>query len=265
MPDVNKPAQIHPTAIVDEHAKIGEGVEIGPYSVIGKDVEIGNDCRIASHVVIEGPSRIGNNNEFYQFASVGAAPQDKKYKGEPTLLEIGDNNIIRECATLNRGTVQGGGATTIGSHNLVMAYVHIAHDCHVGNRTILANNTALAGHVTVHDDAILGGYSLVHQFCTVGSYAFTAMNSVISKNIPPYLMVSGHMAKPHGLNLEGLRRHGFEKQSIRYLKEAYKYLYRSSLTLDDAITEIISLSSKCPEIELLVDFLKNHVERGIIR
>jgi len=265
MPNVNKTTNIHPTAIINSDAKLGSGVTIGPYSVIGKDVEIGDDCRIASHVVIEGPCRIGKNNEIFQFASVGAVPQDKKYNGESTWLKIGDNNVIRECATLNRGTVQGGGSTTIGSGNLVMAYVHIAHDCHVGDRTILANNTALAGHVTIHDDAILGGYSLVHQFCTVGSYAFTAMNSVISKNIPPYLMVSGHMARPHGLNLEGLRRNGFDKQTIKYLKEAYKYLYRSGLTLDDAITEIIALSTKCPEVELMVDFLKQYIERGIIR
>jgi len=262
MPETNN---IHPTAIIDENVKIGSDVSIGPYTVIGKGVEIGDGCRIASNVVLEGPCSIGKNNEIFQFASVGAAPQDKKYKGEDTWLKIGNNNVIRECTTLNRGTVQGGGTTTIGSGNLIMAYVHVAHDCHVGERTILANNTALAGHVTIHDDAILGGYSLVHQFCTVGSYAFTAMNSVISKNIPPYLMVSGHMAKPHGLNLEGLKRHDFDKQTIRYLKDAYKYLYRSRLTLDDAITEIIALSAKCPQLELLIDFLKQHVERGIIR
>jgi len=265
MPDVNNVNTIHATAIIEDGAKIGTGVSIGAYSVIAKNVEVGDGCRIASHVVIEGPCQIGKNNEIYQFASVGAAPQDKKYNGEPTLLLIGDNNVIREGATLNRGTVQGGGSTTIGSGNLIMAYVHVAHDCHVGNRTILANNTALAGHVNIHDDAILGGFSLVHQFCTVGSYAFTAMNSVISKNVPPYLMISGHMAKPHGLNLEGLKRNGFDKDTIRQLKDAYKFLYRSGLTLDDAITEIIALAAKCPEVEVLVDFLKENVKRGIIR
>lgn len=257
--------KIHPTAIIDPSAELADDIEIGPYSVIGKNVKIDTGNKIASHVVINGPSHIGKDNTFFQFGSIGEAPQDKKYRGEDTTLEIGDRNVIRECTTLNRGTVQDRGATSLGDDNLIMAYVHIAHDCVLGNDIILANNVALAGHVSIHSHAILGGFSLIHQFCTIGSYAFTAMNSVISKDVPPYIMVSGHMARPHGLNIEGLKRHDFSADAIKSIRNAYKALYRSNLTLDDAITEINELATNCAELSLMIDFLEQNINRGIIR
>ncbi len=256
---------IHSTAIIDPSAELADDVVVGAYSVIGPKVKIDAGNVIASHVVINGPSAIGKDNHFYQFGSIGEAPQDKKYQGEDTLLEIGDRNVIREFTTLNRGTVQDRGATSIGDDNLIMAYVHIAHDCVLGSNIILANNVALAGHVNIHNHAILGGFSLVHQFCSIGSYCFTAMNSVISKDIPPYVMVSGHMAKPYGLNIEGLKRHGYSTEAIKSIRQAYKVLYRSGLTLEDAISEINELATECQELSLMTDFLKNHVKRGIIR
>jgi len=261
---IKKPL-IHPTAIIDPSAELADDVEVGAYSVIGEKVKIDSGNTIASHVVINGPTQIGKDNIFYQFGSIGEDPQDKKYQGEDTLLEIGDNNVIREFTTLNRGTVQDRGATSLGDNNLIMAYVHIAHDCVLGDHIILANNVALAGHVNIHNGAILGGYSLIHQFCTIGSYCFTAMNSVISKDIPPYVMVSGHMAKPHGLNIEGLKRLGMTAEVIKSIKLAYKALYRSKLTLEDAITEVSELETNCPELSIMVNFLNNHVNRGIIR
>lgn len=256
---------IHPTAIIDPSAELAGNVEVGAYTIIGPKVKIDSGNKIASHVVINGPSQIGKDNIFYQFGSIGEAPQDKKYQGEDTALEIGDRNVIREFTTLNRGTVQDRGATTIGDDNLIMAYVHIAHDCLLGDDIILANNVALAGHVNIHDHAILGGYSLVHQFCTIGSYCFTAMNSVISKDVPPYVMVSGHMAKPHGLNVEGLKRHGFSTETIKAIRKAYKALYRSNLTTEDAVTEINEIATDYQELSLMTDFLSQHVNRGIIR
>ncbi len=256
---------IHPTAIIDPSAELADDVTVGAWSVIGPKVKIDTGNIIASHVVINGPTSIGKDNHFYQFGSIGEAPQDKKYQGEDTTLEIGNRNVIREFTTLNRGTVQDRGATTIGDDNLIMAYVHIAHDCALGSNIILANNVALAGHVNIHNHAILGGFSLVHQFCTIGSYCFTAMNSVISKDIPPYIMVSGHMAKPHGLNTEGLKRHGYSSEAIKSIRQAYKALYRSGLTLEDAITEINELATECQELMLMTEFLNNHLKRGIIR
>lgn len=257
--------RIHPSAIIDPSAELADDVEIGPYSVIGKKVKIDTGNKISSHVVINGPTSIGKDNTFYQFGSIGEAPQDKKYQGEDTKLEIGDRNVIREFTTLNRGTIQDRGTTTLGNDNLIMAYVHIAHDCILGSHIIIANNASLAGHVYIHSHAILGGFSLVHQFCTIGSYAFTAMNSVISKDVPPYILVSGHMAKPHGLNIEGLKRQGFSAEVISSIRTAYKALYRSNLTLDDAITEINELSTNCAELAPMIDFLENNINRGIIR
>lgn len=256
---------IHPTAIIDSSAELADDVEVGAYSIIGPKVKIDSGNKISPHVVINGPTLIGKDNIFYQFGSIGEAPQDKKYQGEDTSLEIGSRNVIREFTTLNRGTVQDRGATTLGDDNLIMAYVHIAHDCVLGNNIILANNVALAGHVNIHSYAILGGFSLVHQFCTIGSYCFTAMNSVISKDVPPYVMVSGHMAKPHGLNIEGLKRHGFSTESIKAIRSAYKVLYRSNLTTDDAITEINEIATDYQELNLMTDFLSQNVNRGIIR
>lgn len=256
---------IHPTAIIDPSAELADDVAVGAYSVVGPKVKIDTGNKIASHVVINGPTEIGKDNTFYQFGSIGEAPQDKKYQGEDTRLVIGERNVIREFTTLNRGTVQDRNETTLGDDNLIMAYVHIAHDCVLGNDIILANNVALAGHVTILDHAILGGFSLIHQFCTIGSYCFTAMNSVISKDVPPYVIVSGHMAKPHGLNIEGLKRHGFSPDIIKYIRLAYKALYRSNLTLEDAITEINELATDCSELKLMIDFLNDNVNRGIIR
>lgn len=255
---------IHPTAIIDPSAKISDGVEVGPYSVIGADVVIGEGTWIGPHVVINGPTTIGKENKIFQFASIGDAPQDKKYADEPTRLVIGDRNVIRECVTINRGTVQDKSLTSIGNDNWIMAYVHIAHDCIVGNNTILANNASLAGHVTIDDFVILGGFTLVHQFCVVGRNAFTAFGSVIGKDVPPYLMVSGHPAQPHGLNTEGLKRNNFSAETIARLKRAYKVIYRSKLSVAEAIEQLDEMSAECEELKPMVDFLRNS-QRGIVR
>ena len=255
---------IHPTAIIDASARLGERVSVGPYSIIGADVEIGDDTWIGPHVVINGPTRIGRENRIYQFASLGDAPQDKKYAGEKTRLEIGDRNVIRECCTVNRGTVQDRGVTTIGNDNWIMAYVHIAHDCDVRDNTILANNASLAGHVRIEDYAILGGFTLVHQFCAVGAHAFSGMGSAIGKDVPPYVMVSGNPAHPHGLNSEGLKRRGFTPEAISGLRRAYKVLYRSGQRLEDALGQLEGMSEECPEIGPMVTFLRNQT-RGILR
>lgn len=255
---------IHPSAIIDPSAVIADDVKIGPFTVIGAGVEIGSGCEIASHVVINGPTRIGKNNRIFQFASVGEEPQDKKYHGEDTLLEIGDNNLIRESVTINRGTVQGGGLTRIGNNNWIMAYVHIAHDCLVGNDNIFANNASLAGHVLIDDYVILGGFTLVSQFNYLGSYSFSAMGSVISRNIPPYVLVSGHMAKPVGVNVEGLRRHQYSDKQIRNIRQAYKLIYRSGLKLEEAQQSLMKIEQESDELDSLKDFL-NKQEGGIIR
>lgn len=255
---------IHSTAIVDNSALISDDVSIGPYSIIGREVEIESGCVIGPHVVINGPTKIGRQNRIYQFASIGEDPQDKKYAGEPTRLEIGNNNVIREYCTISRGTVQDSGITRVGDENWIMAYVHIAHDCQIGNQTIFSNNASLAGHVNVQDHAILGGFTLVHQFCTIGAHCFTAMNSVISKDVPPFVMVSGHMAKPHGLNTEGLKRRGFSSETISALKKAYKILYRSGLTTEQAIEQMYDLSKDSKEVGQMIEFLKG-VSRGVLR
>lgn len=251
-------------AVVDARAKIAEDVNIGPFSVIGPDVEIGPGTWIGPHVVVNGPTRIGRDNKIFQFASIGDAPQDKKYAGEPTRLEIGDRNVVREFCTINRGTTQDTGVTRIGSDNWIMAYVHIAHDCVIGNHTIFANNASLAGHVCVEDNAILGGFTLVHQFCRIGAHCFTAMNSVISKDVPPYLMVSGHMAKPHGLNTEGLRRRGMSPEALKNLRKAYKVVYRSGNTVEQAIQSLSDLAKEQDEVARFVAFVRDS-RRGIVR
>lgn len=255
---------IHPTAIIDKTANIADDVSVGPYSIIGANVEIDAGCEIGPHVVINGPTKIGKKNRIFQFASVGEEPQDKKYNGEPTRLEIGDGNVIRECCTISRGTVQDEGVTRLGNDNWIMAYVHIAHDCQIGNNTIFANSATLAGHVTVEDFAILGGFTLVHQFCKIGSHCFSQMNSVISKDVPPFLMIAGHMAKPHGLNSEGLKRRGLSSEALSALKSAYKIVYRSGNTLEQAITELSDLSGKHSEVSQFVKFLSSST-RGIVR
>lgn len=255
---------IHQTAIIDSTAVIADNVKVGPFSVIGPKVEIGEGTEIASHVVINGPTKIGKNNRIFQFASIGEEPQDKKFHGEDTLLEIGDNNLIRESVTINRGTVQGGGITRLGSNNWIMAYVHIAHDCIIGNDNIFANNASLAGHVIIDDFVILGGFTLISQFNYMGSHSFSAMGSVISRNVPPYILVSGHMAKPFGINVEGLRRRNFSDIQIKNIRQAYKVLYRSGLKLEEAELRIDGIEQESDEISLLADFLKKQ-EGGIIR
>ena len=255
---------IHPSAIIDSKAELDSSVEVGAYSIIGAGVKVGAHTRIGNHVVLKGPTKIGKNNQIFQFSSLGEAPQDKKYAGEPTTLEIGDNNTIREFCTFNRGTVQDKGKTSIGNDNWIMAYVHIAHDCSIGNNTIMANNSTLAGHVDIHDYAILGGFTLIHQYCKVGAHVITAVNTVVFKDIPPYVTAAGYDAKPHGINAEGLKRRGFSADSILQIKRAYKALYRNSLSLEEAKIELAAMQKKCPEIALLTDFL-NVSTRGIVR
>jgi UDP-N-acetylglucosamine acyltransferase len=255
---------IHPTAIIDPAAVLADDVRVGPYSVIGPDVAIGRATVIGSHVVLKGPTTIGEHNQVFQFASIGDAPQDKKYAGEPTRLVIGDRNTIREGCTINRGTVQDEGTTRVGNDNWIMAYVHIAHDCVVGNQVILANNASLAGHVHVEDQAILGGFSGVHQFCRIGAHSFIGGFSAITRDVPPYMMVSGVPPEPRGINLEGLRRRGFSAEKIRALKEAYRLLYRAGLRLTEAREQIAALAAEHPELRLIVDFI-DRSERSILR
>lgn len=256
--------RIHPTALVDPQAKIAADVEIGPYTIIGPHVEIGPGCRIGSHTVITGHTRIGRENRIYHYVSLGEAPQDKKYGGEPTRLEIGNHNTIREFCTFNRGTVQDAGVTRLGDHNWIMAYVHLAHDCHIGSHTIFANNAQLAGHVHVDDYAVLGGFTVVHQFCRIGAHAITAMGTIVLQDVPPYVTASGNSAKPRGINAEGLRRRGFSAATIEMLRRAYKTLYRSGLTLEAARGELERQLANCPEVGLLLEFLAAS-KRGIIR
>ncbi len=255
---------IHSTAIVDSKAQLANDVEIGAYSIIGPDVKIDSGTRVGPHVVINGHATIGKNNQIFQFSSLGEVPQDKKYKNEPTQLEIGDNNTIREFCTFNRGTAQDKGITKIGDNNWIMAYVHIAHDCHVRNNTIMANNSSLAGHVDVYDHAILGGFTLVHQFCKVGEHVITAVGSVVFKDIPPYVTAAGYDAQPHGINAEGLKRRGFSADSITNIKRAYKTLYRQSLTLEEAKLALSEQVLSAPELQILIDFLSIST-RGIVR
>lgn len=255
---------IHPTAIIAASAKIADGVDIGPYSLIGDEVEIGAGCRIAGHVVINGPTRIGENNRIYQFASIGDDPQDKKYRDEPTRLEIGNSNTIREFCTISRGTVQDQGVTRIGDNNWIMAYVHIAHDCVLGDHTILANNATLAGHVNVGDWVIMGGFSGVHQFCRIGDHAFLGMYAGIGQDVPAYTLVSGHPATPRGINSEGLKRRNFSAAQIRNIKNAYRLVYRQGLKLADAVLQIAALAAEQPELQPLLKSLQES-DRSIVR
>jgi len=255
---------IHETAIVDPSARIADDVSIGAYSVIGAEVEIGEGTKIGPHVVIHGPTTIGRNNQVFQFASLGEQPQDLKYANEPTRLEIGDHNMIREFVTLNRGTAEGGGVTRIGSHNLLMAYVHVAHDCQVGSHIVFANNASLAGHVVVEDYAGLGGFSLVHQFTRIGSHCFTSMGSAINRDVPPFVIVSGNYAKAYGINKVGLQRKGFSAEAIRALQNAFKILVRSHQSREAAMEEIQSLYEAHAEVKQFVDFISAS-KRGIVR
>ncbi|EED36816.1 acyl-(acyl-carrier-protein)-UDP-N-acetylglucosamine O-acyltransferase [Luminiphilus syltensis NOR5-1B] len=255
---------IHPTAIVDPTAEIADSVEVGPWSFIGPGVIIDEGTIIEPHVVVRGPTRIGKRNHIYQFSTVGEATPDLKYRNEPTELHIGDDNVIRENVTIHRGTVQDKSLTLIGNKNLIMAYVHIGHDSVVGDNTILVNNAALAGHVVVGDWAILSGYTLVHQFCKLGAHSFSGMGTAIGKDVPAYVTVAGSPAQAKTINLEGLRRRGFGSHAINEIRRAYKIIYRQGLTLDVAIERLENMVSQTPEIQLLIDSLRNS-ERGIVR
>ncbi|WP_288355927.1 acyl-ACP--UDP-N-acetylglucosamine O-acyltransferase [uncultured Cycloclasticus sp.] len=255
---------IHQTAIIDPTASIDENVKIGPYTVIGANVSIGTGTVISSHVTINGTTTIGKNNRIYQFSSIGEDPQDKKYAGEESFLEIGDNNEIREFTTIHRGTTQDKNITKIGSNNLFMAYTHVAHDCVIADDVILANAASLGGHVHIGNNAILGGFSIVHQFCHLGDHCFSAMGSAITKDVPPFVMVGGRPTKPHGINTVGLDRRGFSADTILQVKRAYKLLYKSGLKLADAKAELVNVVKDHPELTIMLDFLENS-SRSILR
>ena len=259
---------IHDSAIVDSRAELDSTVSVGPYAIVGAGVRVGAGTTIGAHCVIEGPTTIGRDNKFFPFCSIGANPQDKKYAGEPTELLVGDGNTVREFVTMNRGTAQGGGATRVGNDNWIMAYVHVAHDCRLGSHTILANTTNLAGHVEVGDWVILGGYTGVHQFCKIGAHAMSGVGSVVLHDIPPFVMVSGNSAAAHGINTEGLRRRGFSADRIQALRRAYRTIYKSGMTLEQARQELRASAASDEhagsDLLLLADFLDG-VTRGIVR
>lgn len=261
-------ASIHPTAIVDPAAELDDAVEVGAYSIIGPNVKIGARTRIGPHVVIDGHTTIGCDNRFFQFSSIGGAPQDKKYAGEPTRLEIGDRNLIREFCTFNLGTVQDAGVTRMGNDNWIMAYVHLAHDVQVGNHTIFANNAALAGHVHVEDWVILGGFSNVHQFCKIGAHAMLGMSTSLTQDVPPFVILNGNPATAHGINVEGLKRRGFTREQIADIRNAYKLIYKSGLTLEQAKAALATAEANAPDsaayLRLMRQFLDS-TSRGIVR
>ena len=257
-------ANIDPRASVSPRAELAEDVEVGAFAVIGPDVVIGAGSKIAPHAMVMGPTVLGRNNHVFQFASVGESPQDLKYKGEPTRLEVGDNNVFRECVTIHRGTVTGHGVTRIGSNCLFMAYSHVAHDCIVGNRCVLSNATALAGHVELGDFVILSGYAGIHQFCKVGAHAFLANNAAVTRDVPPFLMVAGSPAEPKGINGEGLKRRGFTPEQVANIKQAYRILYRSKLKLTEATEQLTEFARSAPEVQPFVDFLPR-ITRSLIR
>lgn len=251
-------------AIISPRAELGPDVHVGPFTIIGDDVTIGSGTRIGPHAVINGPTRIGRDNQIFQFASIGDAPQDKKYRGEPTRLEIGDRNVIREFVTINRGTTHDRGVTSIGDDNLFMAYSHVAHDCRVGDKIVMANCATLGGHVEVGDWVIMGGLSAVHQFARIGAHCFIANNAAITRDVPPYVMAIGQPAVPHSVNSEGLKRRGFTTEQIRNIRRAYRTLYRSGLKLSTAIEELERASLTQPEIAPFVAFIKQS-SRSIVR
>lgn len=255
---------IHSTAVIDAGAELDPDVRVGPYSIIEAGVEIGAGTEIGPHCVIRSGTRLGRDNRVLQFCSVGEAPQDIKYQGEPTRLEIGDRNIIREYVSLHRGTAAGVGVTRVGDDNLLMAYVHIAHDCRIGNRTVLANCTSMGGHVLIDDCAILGGFTIVHQFCRLGAYCFTGMGSAVSRDVPPFVTVSGYPARPFCINSVGLKRRGFSATTIATLRRAYKVLYRQGLGRAQALGRLEEMAVDSPEVAMLAGFLAES-SRGIVR
>lgn len=257
-------AVIDPAAIVHPNADIDSGVTIGPFTIVGPDVRIGSGTSIGPHCVLAGNTRIGRDNFIHAFCSIGGPPQDKKYRGEDTRLEIGDRNTIREYCSINTGTAQDVGVTRMGHDNWIMAYVHVAHDCRVGNQTIFANNAQLAGHVRVDDHAILGGFTVVHQFVSIGAHSLTAMGTILLQDLPPYVTASGNAAAPHGINSEGLKRRGFSPESIEAIRRAYKVLYRSGLTLAEARARLREMAMTATEVKIIVEFLSRS-RRGIVR
>ena len=257
-------SRIHATAIVAPDARVAEDVEVGPYCVIGAGVEIGARTRLGPHATVHGLCKIGTDNVIHAFASIGDAPQDKKYNGEPTRLEIGDRNVIREFVTLNRGTTKAHGVTVIGNDNLFMSYSHVAHDCHVGNQCVLANSATLGGHVELGDWVIMGGFAAIHQFCKVGAHAFLANNAAVTRDVPPYVMAVGAPAKPHSVNSEGLKRRGFTPVQIRNIRNAYRVLYRSGLKLTEAEAQLKATALEQPEILPLVEFIPQST-RSLVR
>ena len=255
---------IDPRAIISPKAELAADVSVGPYSVIGDHVTIGAGTVVGPHVVLMGPTRIGADNRIHQFASLGDAPQDKKYAGEPTRLEIGDRNVFREFTTMNRGTTKDEGVTRIGNDNLFMSYTHVAHDCRVGSNVVLANYATLGGHVHLGDWVIMGGYSGIHQFCKVGAHAFLGNNTAVTRDVPPYVMAVGQPAEPHSVNSEGLKRRGFTPENIRNIKNAFRILYRSDLRLEEAVKQLQALAAEQPELKALVDFIGAST-RSIVR
>jgi len=254
---------VHEKALVDPAAKLADDVEIGAFSIVGPHVTIGPGSRIGPHVVVTGRTTIGTNTRIFQFASIGEEPQDKKYDGEDTELIIGDNNTIRELCTFSRGTIQGGGKTIIGNNNWIMACVHIAHDCKLGDNIIMANNASLAGHVTVGDWAILSGYSLIHQYCNVGEHSFTSFASHVNQSIPPFVTVSGEKARAKGVNTEGLKRRGYTPEQVQQVRRAYKLLYRSGLPLEEAREQLNEMAEEHDEIKPWIEFLDTTVKSFI--
>jgi UDP-N-acetylglucosamine acyltransferase len=255
---------IDPRAIVSPKAELAADVSVGPFSIIGPDVILGPGCIVGPHVVLNGPTKIGAGNRFFQFASIGDAPQDKKYKGEPTRLVIGDRNVFRESCTVNRGTTHDKGVTTIGSDNLFMAYSHVAHDCVLGNNLVFANGATLGGHVEIDDWVIIGGLAAIHQFCKVGAHAFIAGGAIVTRDVPTYVMAAGNPAGPHTVNAEGLKRRGFTPEQVRNVRNAFRLLYRSDLLLGDAVAKLKELGATQPEVATLVDFISRS-ERSLIR
>jgi UDP-N-acetylglucosamine acyltransferase len=255
---------IHASASIDPGARLGANVAVGAFSVIAAGVEIGDGTSIGPHVVIQGSTRIGRNNRIFQFASVGADPQDKKFHGERSELIIGDRNTIREFVTINRGTADGGGSTRIGDDNWIMAYAHIAHDCRVGNHTIFSNNATLAGHVEIGDYAILSGFAGVHQFCRVGEHAFVGMGCLINGDVPPFVIVANDYGRPRGINAEGLKRRGFSSERIAAIKRAYKTLYMSGLQLNEVRDELARAATDAPDVRRMLDFIE-HSQRSLVR